>query len=261
MKKNHHHKETIREIKERFMGDVPQEYIEELQNDTRTGVVKLVASYLKREKLQKEENQRIQMMWNFELEARKKGYSLIAGIDEVGRGPLAGPVVAAAVILPQNFDGTGMNDSKKLTEEERNRLRIHIEKHAISIGIGFVDVEYIDCYNILQASFEAMRIAIAQLTPLPDLLLVDAVKIPHVAIPQKNIIKGDALSHSIAAASIIAKTARDEYMRKIALMYPQYGFDQHVGYATAQHLKAIEENGPTPIHRQSFSPFKEKILV
>lgn len=260
MKKSYH-KETIPEIKERLKGVVPRQYIEGLQLDSRAGVIKLLGSYIKRAQQEKEEQHRLQKMWSYERAARKKGYTFVAGIDEVGRGPLAGPVVASAVILPQNVDVTGMNDSKKLTQEQRDILRAHIEENAISIGIGLVDVDYIDRHNILQATFEAMRIAISQLKPIPDIVLVDAVKIPLVHIPQKNIIKGDELSHSIAAASIIAKTTRDEWMRKAALTYPQYGFDQHVGYATAQHLKALEEFGPTPIHRRSFSPIKELVLL
>ena len=260
MKKNRH-KETIQEIRERLKGDAPQQYIHQLHNDSRRGVKQLLDTYLRRQQKREADQLRLQRMWTFEREYREKGYSFIAGIDEVGRGPLAGPVVAAAVILPSDFDAKGINDSKKLTEDERIRLRVRIEEHALSIGVGLVDVDYIDQHNILQATFEAMRIAISQLNPLPDIILVDAVKIPHLDIPQRNIIRGDELSHSIAAASIVAKTARDEWMRNISFTYPQYGFDQHVGYGTPEHLRAIREYGPTPIHRQSFSPFKEKASI
>lgn len=231
--------------------------IEELQNDSRVGVRKLVQSYLKEQAQKEKEAQRLEQMWKYEQEARAQGIQIIAGVDEAGRGPLAGPVVAAAVILPQDFDVTGINDSKQLTSEQREKLKQKIEQAALSIGIGIVDAEVIDRINILQATYQAMRLAIQQCYPVPELLLADAVTIPKISIPQRSIIKGDAKSHSIAAASIVAKTTRDEWMRQAAEKYPVYGFEQHMGYGTPAHLQAIQQHGPCPIHRRSFAPVKE----
>jgi ribonuclease HII len=224
-------------------------------------VRKCIEQYIRRrEKLQKEQ-ERLAKMWEFENKARTKGYRFIAGVDEAGRGPLAGPVVAAAVILPEDFDVTGLNDSKQLTVEERLALRQRIEADAIAIGIGIVDAEEIDRINILQATYQAMRLAIAQLSPAPDYILADAVTIPGISISQEGIIKGDARSHSIAAASIIAKTTRDALMIEYGKKYPEYGFEKHMGYSTPEHLSAIERHGPCPIHRKSFAPIKTMLEV
>jgi ribonuclease HII len=248
-------KTTVCEIKERLHNnEITQEMLEQLASDSRISIRKLIASYLKKQKRGQEEQARLERMWRFELEYRLKGYELIAGVDEVGRGPLAGPVISAAVVLPLDFDATGLNDSKQLNAKQRIRLKTHIEQDAISIGIGIVDVEYIDQYNILQATYHAMRKAVNQLTPHADMILVDAVQIPGLSIFQQGIVKGDQLSHSIAAASIIAKITRDTWMIDIAKKYPEYGFEQHMGYGTPQHLQAIHKWGPTPIHRRSFSP-------
>lgn len=252
-------KKTIPEIREWLRSDmeISDEMIDKLKNDHRIGVRKLVASYLKERERKQQELARLQKMWEFEKALWAEGIQWIAGVDEAGRGPLAGPVVASAVILPPDFDVKGLNDSKQLKPEERKRLKERIEQEAISVGIGIVDQDYIDKYNILQATFQAMRIAIEQLSPKPDVLLVDAVKIPDIFIPQKGIVKGDSLSHSIAAASIIAKTTRDEWMLKMAEQYPQYGFEHHMGYPTPEHMEALKKWGPSPIHRKSFSPVRE----
>jgi ribonuclease HII len=236
--------------------EVTDEVLAELLADTRQGVRQLGKRYQFQQKREKAELERLDRMWKYEKQLWQEGHNLIAGVDEAGRGPLAGPVVAAAVILPQDFDVTGLNDSKQVSVVDRNILRNRIEKTAIGVGVGIVDVAYIDQYNILQATFQAMRIAISQLTVQPDKLLLDAVKLSDVTISQKSLIKGDSLSHSIAAASIIAKTIRDEWMMEIHKKYPQYGFDQHMGYGVPAHLKMLKKYGPSPIHRRSFSPVR-----
>lgn len=254
-------KKTIPEIKAWLQSEteVSDEMLADLKNDSRSGVRKLVASYLKAQERKQKELVRLQKMWEFERALWTEGIKWVAGVDEAGRGPLAGPVVASAVILPPDFDVRGLNDSKQLKPEERKCLKERIEQEAIAVGIGIVDQVYIDQHNILQATYQAMRIAVGQLAPRPEVLLVDAVTIPGLSMPQKGIVKGDALSHSIAAASIIAKTTRDEWMLKMAEQYPQYGFEHHMGYPTPEHMEALRKWGPTPIHRKSFAPVRECI--
>ena len=179
-------------------------------------------------------------------------YNLICGIDEVGRGPLAGPVMAGAVILPKGCRIHDINDSKKLTEKKREMLYDIIMAEAVAVGIGIVGPERIDEINILQATYEAMREAIKNLNVIPDILLNDAVTIPGVDIKQVPIIKGDAKSITIGAASIVAKVTRDRYMVEISSKYPEYGFDSNKGYGSAAHIAAIKEFGPTPLHRRTF---------
>ena len=179
-------------------------------------------------------------------------FRFIAGIDEVGRGPFAGPVYAAAVILPRDEEILYLNDSKKLSEKKREELYDVIMEKAVAVGIGTRDNNRIDEINILQATFEAMRDAVANLKIKPDLLLNDAVIIPMIDIEQVKIIKGDAKSISIAAASIVAKVTRDRYMVELDKVYPGYGFAKNKGYGTAEHIKALKEMGPTPVHRRSF---------
>ncbi len=203
-----------------------------------------------------EELIRIEELKKFEYLAYEEGYKCVAGIDEVGRGPLAGPVVAAAVVLPRNFCLPGVNDSKVLSEKRRQSLAGQIKQAAVSWAIGSVPPAYIDQENILNATREAMRLAIKDLHLKPDFLLIDAIKIPDIEINQLPIIKGDALSISIACASIIAKVERDEIMTAFDSAYPEYGFARHKGYGTRQHLAAVEEYGPCPIHRGSFEPIK-----
>lgn len=252
--------ETIQSIKKRLeSNEVSDAFLDQLKQDERIGVQKLVASYLRKRERERKEAKRLKEMWRFEQAFREKGCRLIAGIDEAGRGPLAGPVVAAAVILPDDFDPTGLNDSKQLSADERATLRRRIERDAVAIGIGIVDTDFIDTYNILQATYEAMRRAVADLSVRPDQLLIDAVKVPNLPVPQHAIIKGDQLSHSIAAASIIAKTVRDQWMMEQAARYPQYGFEKHMGYATPEHLAALAEWGPCPLHRRSFAPIREMV--
>lgn len=195
--------------------------------------------------------------WNFEKKALKKGFLCIAGIDEAGRGPLAGPVVSAAVILPDSFFISDIKDSKKLSPAKRNQLYNEIYKYAVSIGIGIIDPVEIDRSNILKASLLSMAIAVNNLKPSPDYLLIDGpFKIPH-NLPQEPIPKGDALSISIGAASIVAKVTRDRLMARYHEDYPQFGFINHKGYPTKAHKQAIRQFGYSPVHRQTFKGVKE----
>lgn len=201
------------------------------------------------EKLEKE-LERLSFMREFERQYEDCAF--ICGIDEAGRGPLAGPVAAGAAILPKDCQILYLNDSKKLSESRREELFLEIKEKAIAWSVGIVGPERIDEINILQATYEAMRQAIAKLDPAPQILLNDAVTIPQVAIPQVPIIKGDAKSVSIAAASILAKVTRDHMMEEYDKEYPEYGFAKHKGYGTAAHIAALKEFGPTPIHRRTF---------
>lgn len=196
------------------------------------------------------EKARVEQMCEYEKEYGV--YSYICGIDEAGRGPLAGPVVAGAVILPKDCRILYINDSKKLSEKRRNELFDIIKEEAVTYGIGIIDAARIDEINILQATYEAMRSAINNLNPSPDILLNDAVTIPKVDIKQVPIIKGDAKSISIAAASVLAKVTRDRIMEEYDKKYPEYGFAKHKGYGTKQHIQALEQFGASPIHRRTF---------
>ncbi|CAH0415801.1 ribonuclease HII [Periweissella fabaria] len=191
-----------------------------------------------------------------ERKAHANGYRLIAGVDEVGRGPLAGPVVAAAVILPPDFAVLGVNDSKQLSDKKRRELAPQIMEHALAVGFGIVDANEIDKINIYEASRVAMKQAVEQLQPSPDYLLVDAMVI-DMDTPQEKLIKGDAKSASIGAASIVAKVKRDEIMAAYDVEYPGYGFASNAGYGTATHLAGLAAYGVTPIHRQTFAPVKK----
>ncbi len=191
-------------------------------------------------------------LWRFETEAFSRGVKLVCGVDEAGRGPLAGPVCAAAVILPQGLVIDGLDDSKKLTDKKRRELFDVITKEAIAYGIALVDEKTIDEINILQATFLAMRQAIAKLDPVPELALIDGNRVPNSGIEECAIVKGDSLSASIAAASILAKVTRDRLMEDYATQYPQYGFEVHKGYGTKRHYEALREYGASEIHRMSF---------
>ena len=192
-------------------------------------------------------------LWNFEHAAMEEGFSLICGVDEAGRGPLAGPVCAAAVILPPDLELEGLNDSKKLSEKRREALYPLICEQALAYGIAFASEQEIDEINILQATFLAMRRAVGQLGLKPDLALVDGNREPDFGdIPVRTIIKGDSRSANIAAASILAKVTRDRFMLEQDAVYPQYGFAVHKGYGTQKHYAALHEFGPCPIHRRSF---------
>lgn len=193
----------------------------------------------------------------FEREARRCGFHRVAGLDEAGRGPWAGPVVAAAVILPRTAGIAGLNDSKLVPEPERERLYEEIRTRAVAVGIGLASEREIDRTNILEATRLAMHRAVGGLVPRPDFLLIDAVTIPSLPIPQRAVIKGDALSVSIAAASIIAKVTRDRLMAEYHRNYPHYNFLAHKGYGTAEHLRLLKQHGPCAIHRLSFRPVQE----
>ena len=193
----------------------------------------------------------------FERALYQRGYQRIAGVDEAGRGPLAGPVVASAVILPLDCAIVGIMDSKQLTAKQRDVLFDEIREAAVSIGISYMDSKTIDQVNILQATMQAMRESIEQIDPSPDYVIVDGTHIPAVSIPTKAIPKGDSLSQSVAAASIIAKVTRDRLMIELDKVYPQYGFRQHKGYGTDQHRQALIQFGPCPIHRRTFRPVSE----
>ena len=225
-------------------------FINAYEKDVRPGVKVLVEKALKRQAAYEKELSRTEKMK--EYEKKYASFSYICGIDEVGRGPLAGPVVAGAVILPKDCDILYLNDSKQLSEKKREELYALIMEKALATGLGVVPPERIDEINILQATYEAMRQAIGKLKHKPQLLLNDAVTIPGVSIKQVPIIKGDAKSISIAAASIIAKVTRDRMMVEYDRTYPQYGFASNKGYGAKAHIEAIKKFGPTPIHRRSF---------
>ncbi len=244
---------SIAEIKEEFeQADLIQRRAlsEEYASDGRAGVQKIIDSYRKKEEALRAEKERLLTMKNYERKYADCGY--ICGIDEAGRGPLAGPVVAGAVILPTDCEILYLNDSKKLSASKRDLLYDEIMEKALAVGVGMASPARIDEINILQATYEAMREAISKLQVKPDILLNDAVTIPDVDIRQIPIIKGDAKSVSIAAASIIAKVTRDRLMVQYDEILPGYGFAKHKGYASWEHIAAIRQMGASPVHRQSF---------
>lgn len=244
---------SIREIKEELKQIPPErlpEYLALYRDDGRKGVQDVLKTQENRLKKYEAELARIQTLTFFEKKYEE--YTYICGIDEVGRGPLAGPVVAGAVILPKDCRILYINDSKKLSAKKREELSEEIHQKAVAIGIGLSTQERIDEINILQATYEAMRKAIRALSVEPSLLLNDAVTIPQVDIPQVGIVKGDARSVSIAAASIVAKVYRDRMMEEYDKMYPGYGFASNKGYGSREHVEALHRLGPCPIHRRSF---------
>lgn len=248
---------TIKEIREIIKSASAHDPIlDELKKDERIGVQKLLKQ-IEREQMKREkEREEFGVLTQYERELHQQGFTLIAGIDEVGRGPLAGPVVAAAVILPHDFYLAGLNDSKKITEARREDFYEYIREHAISVGVGMVHADEIDSINIYEATKKAMSEAIVSLPVQPEYLLIDAMKIQS-PFPSQSIIKGDSKSISIAAASIIAKVTRDRLMKEYASTYPGYAFERNAGYGTKDHLGGLEKLGVTPIHRKSFAPVKE----
>lgn len=249
---------TIKEIKEKLrdIKDKEDSFIREYEDDPRKGVQNALkqwhSSYEKKEKLK----DKFQKMNFYEREIQKNGYHLIAGIDEVGRGPLAGPVVAAAVILDQNIEILGLDDSKKISKQKRNELFKTIHEKALAVGIGIVEANTIDQLNILQATHLAMKEAVKNLDIAAEFLLVDALLL-NMGTPEQKLYQGDQKSNSIAAASIIAKVTRDKLMCQYDQKYPGYGFSNHSGYGTKEHLSNLQKLGPTPIHRKSFDPVKK----
>ena len=194
----------------------------------------------------------VQNMWEIEDSLFEQGIGVICGVDEAGRGPLAGPVYAAAVILPRDLEIPGLTDSKKLSDKKRRELFPIIQEQAVAFGIGVASEKEIDEINILQATFLAMKRALEKLSVRPDLALIDGNRETDFGVPAKTVVKGDSLSASIAAASILAKVSRDDYMMELAQKYPQYGFDIHKGYGTKAHYQALREFGPSEVHRVTF---------
>ncbi|WP_243386836.1 ribonuclease HII [Bacillus kexueae] len=240
--------------------DANDPFLIECMNDDRKTVQQLVKKWFNQHEREEELKKEFERMCTYEKALRKEGIRYIAGVDEVGRGPLAGPVVACAVILPQSFYLPGLTDSKKLTEEKRDYFYEIIMEEAIDVGIAFISADEIDRLNIYEATKVAMIKAIQNLQKVqPDYLLIDAMELP-VEIPQQSIIKGDANSISIAASSVIAKVTRDRYMKALSKRYPQYGFEKHMGYGTKKHLEALKNFGVTNEHRKTFAPVKS-ILV
>lgn len=244
---------SIQEIKEELKlapeGELPA-LCESYRGDSRKGVQKLLLQTQKRLEALEKERQRLELMREYEHKYEYLGY--VCGIDEAGRGPFAGPVVAGAVILPKDCEILGLNDSKQLSEKRREELYEEIMEKAVAAQVGYASPERIDEINILQATYEAMRDALSKLPVKPQILLNDAVKIPGIDIPQVPIIKGDAKSLSIAAASILAKVTRDRLMREYDKLMPQYGFASHKGYGSREHIEALRKYGPSPIHRKTF---------
>ena len=248
---------TIKEVKERLamIDELDHPFFEELILDGRAGVQAAISKRKRELQKQVDEDLRLEGMLAYEKELYTQGIDLIAGVDEVGRGPLAGPVVAAAVILPKACKIPGLNDSKKIPKSKHKEIYEAVLQNAIAIGIGVKDNQVIDQVNIYEATKLAMMEAIGQLDPQPQHLLIDAMKL-DLPIPQTSIIKGDANSLSIAAASIVAKVTRDQMMEEFDCEYPGYDFTQNAGYGTANHLAGLHKLGVTPIHRRSFEPVK-----
>ena len=253
---------TIGKIKELLAdGSLSEAEFQALEQDPRAGVQALLQRELRARKAQDKAVSRVEEMLESERRLWARGVQLIAGVDEVGVGPLAGPVLAAAVILPVNARILGVDDSKKLSHSKRESLAIQIREQAIAFAFGHCEPEEIDHHNIYQASRLAMFKAVSNLRKKPQHLLVDARTVPKTTIGQTNLINGDARSHSIAAASILAKVQRDMLMEKYAIRYPGYGFEKHRGYGTVAHIDALESLGPTPIHRKSFAPVAHAAML
>lgn len=250
--------ETVKEVKETLKGidDAEDSFIKACAKDKRKGVQAALKQWKRKQKAKKELFLQFEQMNQFEQEAKKEGYEWIAGIDEVGRGPLAGPVVSAAVVLDPNQPIIGLDDSKKLSLKKRLALFDEIQEKAIAIGLGIVDSKKIDQHNILEASRISMQEAVDELEPKADFLLIDAVHLNN-DLPAKVMNQGDSKSNSIAAASIVAKVSRDRMMEDYHELYPNYGFKNNAGYGTQEHLTGLKKYGPCPIHRYSFAPVRK----
>ena len=251
---------TIKEIQQRLelVTDLADPFLAEVENDLRSGVQKAFEKRKRAIQAELDEDLRLEQMLRYEKELYQAGYQAIAGIDEVGRGPLAGPVVAAAVILPPGCKIKGLNDSKKIPKKKHDEIYQAVMNKALTVGIGLMDNEIIDQVNIYEATKLAMKEALSKLSLKPDYLLIDAMKL-DVEIPQESIIKGDANSLSIAAASIVAKVTRDRLMADYEKEFPGYAFAQNAGYGTKRHLEGIEHCGVSPIHRKTFEPVKSML--
>ncbi|KLU64696.1 MULTISPECIES: ribonuclease HII [Desulfosporosinus] len=248
---------NIKEVEIALYNDPSPRMLAACQNDPRQGVRRLAERQIKHQQAQAQEDARVQGLLIEEKKLWQKGFLLIAGIDEAGRGPLAGPVVAAACILPTRFTLPGLNDSKALTESKREKLFSQIQNQAIDYAIGSAEPAEIDVLNILQATKLAMKRAVEGLTVRPHYLLIDALTLPAVNLPQLPLVRGDQLSASIAAASILAKVTRDRLMVELDALYPEYTFSKNKGYGTSEHMKVLRRLGPCPLHRKSFAPVKE----
>ena len=248
---------SLKEIQEKYSRTVSPAILRKLQRDSRTGARKLYQVLTRRYEEQKKEKNRLDTMLHFERLLWKAGIQHIAGVDEVGMGPLAGPVVAAAVVFPPGTEIEGIDDSKALDEETRRRLNVEIREKATAFAIGVVEVDEIDRINIYHAGIQAMRVALTGLPVTPQHILVDSRTVPGFTQPQNSFDKGDGINFSIASASIVAKVYRDGLMTELDKKYPGYGFASHKGYATPEHQRAIREFGPCPIHRRSFDYIRE----
>ena len=254
---------SIPELKRRYVErerPVPKGLVDALENDSRQGAHHLAKLIRDRWRKNRAEGQRLHNLLRFEIDLWEQGFNLIAGVDEAGMAPLAGPVIAGAVILPKNYKLKRLNDSKQILDESvRAELAEQIKRDCIVWAVGRAEVEEIDTLNIYHAGLLAMRRAVEGLASQPDFILVDARRIPHVPTPQRGIIKGDTLSASIAAASIIAKTTRDAIMAEFDSMHPGYNFKTHKGYPTPEHCRCLQELGATPIHRRSFARVRQAL--
>lgn len=246
----------INEVKELLQGTPTKEQLEELSLDERAGVIKLLAAYYKRLEKEAEEKLRFDKMLTFEKRLYNEGSQYIAGVDEAGRGPLAGPLVIAAVILPQEIFISGLNDSKQISHKKREQLFNEILAKAVAIEVNIVSVSNIDDLNIYGATRQGMKEVIENLSIQPDVALIDAMPVQSDKIRTLSIVHGDALSASIAAASIIAKVTRDRIMERIDVIYPEYGFAGNKGYGSSAHMQAIMSKGATCWHRRSYEPVK-----
>lgn len=250
-------KMTIKEMEKVFQQPtLPAEFLAACRADGRQAAARLVRRYEK----EQQERQRVERLYHYEYACQEQGMEYIAGVDEAGRGPLAGPVVVAAVILPLGLFLPRLNDSKKLSPKVRDALYDQIRDQAIAVGTAIIDEKTIDRINIYQATINGMYDAVFSLQPQPQKVLIDAVHLDRLPMPSLSIIKGDAKSASIAAASIIAKVTRDRLMDAYDKEYPVYGFARHKGYGTAEHVAAIRRYGPCPLHRQSFEPIRSLLM-
>ncbi len=250
----------ISQLKARFLDGqepAPRGLIEALETDSRLSARELAARLRARSRGARAEGQRLRRLLKYESELWAQGFNLIAGVDEAGVAPLAGPVVASAVVISRGYKLRGLDDSKRLDEPTRERLALRIKTDAVAWAVGVAEVEEIEVLNIYHASLLAMRRAVEGLKPAPDFILVDARKIPDCAAPQRGVVRGDSLSASIAAASIIAKTTRDAMMVGLDAQYPGYGLAEHKGYPTPRHFEALRRLGAAPIHRRGYRPVRE----
>jgi ribonuclease HII len=253
--------ESLKQIRRRIEAATSEaavlQLVAALRGDRRRGACALAEAVERRLRAARRESRRLERLFALRRQLLRAGARAVAGVDEVGVGPLAGPVVACAVVLPERVDLPGLDDSKRLTPAARERLAVRIREQAVTFALGSLAPEEVDALNVRRASLEAMRRAVMQLGVVPDHVLVDARTIPGLAAPQTALVHGDAVDGSIAAASIVAKVHRDAFMVQLHERYPGYGFARHKGYPTRDHLAALRRLGPSPVHRRSFAPVAE----